>query len=128
MPPAGPTSAGPEGSSNQRQDVALGADRSGRLSAGVWILRPRQPAQTEARKDFDKRYRARTGNPPSQAVMQVYDAMRLTVAALRRSGPNRARLRDRLAETQNFVGVSGAISFDHAGNDVAGATLVRLYY
>jgi ABC-type branched-subunit amino acid transport system substrate-binding protein len=60
--------------------------------------------------------------------MQVYDAMRLTVAALRRSGPNRARLRDRLAETQNFVGVSGAISFDHAGNDVAGATLVRLYY
>ena len=59
--------------------------------------------------------------------MQAYDAIHLMAAALRQSGPNRARLRDRLAETKNFAGVSGVVSFDHAGNDLAAVTLARLW-
>jgi ABC-type branched-subunit amino acid transport system substrate-binding protein len=58
--------------------------------------------------------------------MQAYDAVRVIAAALRQSGPNRARLRDRLAQMKNFPGESGVISFDRAGNDLAAVTLARL--
>ena len=81
---------------------------------------------TDAQRAFTRRYRERTGNPPSMAARQAYDAIRIIAAALRLSGPNRARLRDRLAKMKNFPGESGVISFDRAGNDLAAVTLARL--
>jgi branched-chain amino acid transport system substrate-binding protein len=91
----------------------------------IWIVTPR-PAESPLRESFEKRYRARAGALPTPAAAQAYDAVRLLAAALRRSGPNRARLRDVLAEISSYTGTSGVISFDHAGNDLSDVTLVRL--
>ena len=77
------------------------------------------------RESFENRYRARTGTVPVPAAAQAYDAVRILAAALRRSGSNRARLRDALAALSNYTGLSGAVAFDHAGNDVSDVTLVR---
>jgi branched-chain amino acid transport system substrate-binding protein len=99
----------------------------GRLDAdqeGIWIVAPRFAA-SPLRQTFDQRYRARTGTSPTPAAARAYDAVRLLAAALRRSGPNRARLRDALAALSNYPGASGVISFDHAGNDLNDVTLVR---
>jgi len=87
----------------------------------------RQAEGIDAKLDFTRRYHERTGKPPSIAAMQAYDAVRIIAAALRQSGPNRARLRDRLAQMKNFPGESGVISFDRAGNDLAAVALVRLF-
>jgi branched-chain amino acid transport system substrate-binding protein len=78
------------------------------------------------RESFEQRYCARAGTVPAPGAAQAYDAVRLLAATLRRSGPNRARLRDALAELSPYAGVSGVISFDHAGNDLSDVTLVRL--
>jgi branched-chain amino acid transport system substrate-binding protein len=97
---------------------------SSTLRDNVWILAS-SLAENPLRKSFENRYRARTGEFPLPAAAQAYDAVRILAASLRRSGPNRARLRDALAALSNYQGVSGAVAFDHAGNDLSDFTLVR---
>jgi branched-chain amino acid transport system substrate-binding protein len=97
----------------------------GRFEGNIWIVTSRLSASL-LHESFDKRYRERAGTPPTPAAAQAYDAVRILAAALRRSGPNRARLRDALAELSSYTGASGVISFDHAGNDLSDVTLVRL--
>jgi ABC-type branched-subunit amino acid transport system substrate-binding protein len=77
------------------------------------------------RESFGERYRERTGALPIPAAARAYDAVRILAASLRRSGPNRARLRDALAALSGYHGASGVVAFDHAGNDVSDFTLVR---
>ena len=108
------------------EDKAVMEPHSTALSGGVWMVVSRQAEGTDPKRAFTRRYRERTGSPPSIAAMQAYDAVRVLAAALRQSGPNRARLRDRLAQMKNFPGESGVISFDCAGNNLAAVTLARL--
>jgi len=91
----------------------------------TWILTPRL-VPSRLRESFEKRYRGRAGNAPVPAAAQAYDAVCILAAALRRAGPNRARLRDALAALSNYPGASGVVSFDHAGNDLSDVILVRL--
>ena len=92
--------------------------------AELWTVASRE-AEIAARRDFKQRYEKQFGAAPSLASAQAYDAVCVLAAALRKSGPNRARLRDALADVSDFPGVSGIVSFDHAGNDTAQAVLVR---
>ncbi len=105
------------------QEAAQG--RFDRDQMNIWIATPRL-AESPLRETFEKRFRERAGALPTPAAAQAYDAVRILAAALRRSGPNRARLRDALAELSPYAGASGVISFDHAGNDLSDVTLVRL--
>jgi branched-chain amino acid transport system substrate-binding protein len=99
--------------------------RFDRDQENIWVVTPRL-AGSPLRESFEQRYRARAGTVPAPAAAQAYDAVRLLAAALRRSGPNRARLRDALAALSSYTGVSGVIAFDHAGNDLSDVTLVSL--
>jgi branched-chain amino acid transport system substrate-binding protein len=99
--------------------------RFDRDQENIWIVTARLAA-SPLRESFEKRYRARAGTVPVPAAAQAYDAVRLMAAALRRSGPNRARLRDALTALSSYTGVSGVIAFDHAGNDLSDVTLVTL--
>jgi branched-chain amino acid transport system substrate-binding protein len=112
---------------DQRTETTEQEEHGGSAQVGgVWVVVGRQAGNHSGGKEFERRYLERTGNSPSIAAMQAYDAIRLMAAALRQSGPNRARLRDRLARLKNFSGVSGTISFDRAGNDLAAVALARL--
>jgi branched-chain amino acid transport system substrate-binding protein len=76
--------------------------------------------------EFDRRFRERTGTGSTPAARAMYDAVRLIAAGVCEAGPNRARLRDRLAKVEKYAGVSGLISFDGAGNNRAQAALMQL--
>ena len=118
--------AAPRSVDDRGEDRQVAEPRSAAPSGGVWMAVSRQADGIDAKRAFTRRYRERTGNPPSIAAMQAYDAVRIIAAALRQSGSNRARLRDLLAKMKNFSGESGVISFDPAGNDLAAVTLARL--
>jgi branched-chain amino acid transport system substrate-binding protein len=92
---------------------------------GIWTIVSHRSSPA-ADQDFARNYRQRFGSDPSVAAAEAYDAVRVLVAALRYSGPNRARLRDALASVSGFQGVSGIISFDHAGNDTSKVALLRI--
>jgi branched-chain amino acid transport system substrate-binding protein len=93
--------------------------------SGVWTATTRSE-DWAARKTFVERYRKRAGNPPTPSAAEVYDAMRLIAQGVRQAGPNRARLRDRLARVAGYRGVAGEISFDGAGNNCVEVVLARI--
>ncbi|HTU52076.1 MAG TPA: ABC transporter substrate-binding protein [Acidobacteriaceae bacterium] len=94
-------------------------------ASGAWTIASRGQS-TRAQKSFAARYRQKTGRPPSEAAAEAYDAVCLTVRALREAGPNRARMRDQLAQTRGYSGASGTISFDREGNNTTQSYLVAL--
>lgn len=100
-----------------------GESASNLLSA--WTLAARGE-DTAVRKSFATRYLLQTGRPASAAATEAYDAVCLTVRALRAAGPNRARMRDQLAKTRDYSGASGTISFDREGNNTTQIHLVAL--
>ena len=83
---------------------------------------------TENIKTFVQDYRQRYGNltPDAHAAL-AYDAMRFLVDAMQRAGTTEsAKLRNALAETRNFKGVTGVISMDHERNAVKSAVILKL--
>ena len=59
-------------------------------------------------------YKAKYGAVPNQFAAQAYDAMGIMLEALEKAGPNvtREKLRDALAETKDYPGVTGVTTFD----------------
>ncbi len=77
-------------------------------------------------ESFARRYQIATSKLPSSIAAEAYDAVRLIALSVREAGPNRARVRDRIASVKELAGASGTISFDNEGNSLGGAQLVRL--
>src|SRR5207249_10334310 len=84
------------------------------------------PAETIQK--FTRAYRQRYGNltPDAHAAL-AYDAIRFLAEAIQKAGTTEGpRLRDALAETKNFAGVTGIISMDHDRNAVKPAVILKL--
>ena len=65
-------------------------------------------------KSFVEGYRTRYGSEPSMFAAQAYDATNIMLNAIVAAGPNptRQKVRDALAATRNFAGVTGDTTFD----------------
>jgi branched-chain amino acid transport system substrate-binding protein len=79
-------------------------------------------------KTFVKNYRQRYRNltPDAHAAL-AYDALRFLAEAMQRAGTTEGpKLRDALAETKNFRGITGMISMDRQRNAVKSAVILKL--
>ncbi|MGI9067282.1 MAG: ABC transporter substrate-binding protein [Pyrinomonadaceae bacterium] len=77
---------------------------------------------------FARDYRRRFSNlPPDAHAALAYDALRFLAEAIRKAGTTEGqKLRDALAETKNFQGVTGIISMDRDRNAVKPAVILKL--
>jgi branched-chain amino acid transport system substrate-binding protein len=66
---------------------------------------------------FMARFTTERGRRPDYTAMFTYDATRLVIEAIRRAGPNRARIRETLAEPALLANVPGMIQFDGTGQN-----------
>lgn len=66
-------------------------------------------------KAFKRTFTTAFGSEPDVVAAFAYDGVRLVVDAIRRAGLNRAKIRDVLASTSGFHGVTGEIFFDGSG-------------
>jgi branched-chain amino acid transport system substrate-binding protein len=83
---------------------------------------------SETIQKFVRVYRQRNGNltPDAHAAL-AYDALRFLVEAIQKSGTTEGpKLRDALAATKNFAGVTGIISMDRDRNAVKPAVILKL--
>lgn len=72
-------------------------------------------------------YKAKYGELPDALGAVAYDAAYIVADAIKRAGaPDRAKLRDALATTKNYVGVTGKISIDKDRNAVKPAVVVKI--
>jgi branched-chain amino acid transport system substrate-binding protein len=79
-------------------------------------------------QSFVQEYKQRYGNlvPDAHAAL-AYDATRLLADAISRAGTtDNVKLRDALAQTKNFAGVTGVISVDGDRNAVKPAVVLKL--
>lgn len=74
---------------------------------------------TPAIRDFRRAYRLRFGTNPTSSAALSWDAVRLVVDAVERSGTDRAAVREALETTRSYAGATGAIAFNarHDGLD-----------
>jgi len=66
---------------------------------------------------FEKEFSSRFGSSPDYLAAHTYDAVTLLIAAIRKAGLNRARIRDAVRELSPFAGVTGAIKWDTLGGN-----------
>jgi ABC-type branched-subunit amino acid transport system substrate-binding protein len=68
------------------------------------------------------------GRRPDYAALLMHDGTRLLTEAIQRAGPNRARIREALAQCSPWVGVGGPVHFDGTGqNTVANLRMATIH-
>ncbi|HTY40253.1 MAG TPA: ABC transporter substrate-binding protein [Thermoanaerobaculia bacterium] len=76
---------------------------------------------------FVDAYKARYGAEPDSIAATSYDAMRLLADAITRAGSTEGRrVRDALAATKNFAGVTGTITMDADRNPIKPAVVLKV--
>lgn len=86
---------------------------------------PQDPSPAVAR--FVAAYSRKFGAAPDSVAALSYDATRLVADALRRAGDTSGpRLRDALAGTKNFAGVTGILTFDSERNPVKSIAILGI--
>ncbi len=119
--------------------VFLGADGWGKGALGIagpeaaegnyfanhWHL----GAASAGSEEFIRRYRAKYGEDQIAASAALaYDAVFLIADAIRRAGSlDRSRIRDAIADTRAFTGITGSISFDEQGDPVGKQGVILKY-
>lgn len=76
---------------------------------------------------FVEAYEARYGAEPDSIAASSYDATRLLADAITRAGSTEGRrIRDALASTRDFAGVTGAITMDADRNPIKSAVVLKV--
>ena len=72
-------------------------------------------------------YKARFNEVPDSLAAGAYDSAHILVDAIRRAGSTEpAKLRDAIAQTKNFPGITGTITIDENRNAVKPAVILRV--
>lgn len=74
--------------------------------------------ETPRVQEYIANFQERAGRNPNLHAAVAYDSMYMLADAIERGGFDRSAIRDALAETEGFVGVTGAIEFTDVGDVV----------
>jgi len=78
-------------------------------------------------KEFTRKFQAKYGYLPDTWAAQSYDGMGILAQALRKAGTDSAKIRDALAATSDFQGVTGTITFNAKGDaEFRGTSVVTI--
>ena len=87
-------------------------------------------AQSDPRPNVQKfvaAYKAKNGKAPAALVAQGYDAMMIVADAIKRAGSiERKKVRDALAATKNYDGMTGNITIDEGRDARKSAVVVQI--
>jgi branched-chain amino acid transport system substrate-binding protein len=103
------------------------------LPAGKLVIYKQLPdtdPQKAVCKEYAEKYNAKFKAPESSFGGYAYDAQRMLDAALVKAGSDKAKIRDALENTKNFVGVSGVFNMspeDHNGLTPNAFVMVKIH-
>jgi branched-chain amino acid transport system substrate-binding protein len=120
------------GIGNKRFIELAGAAANGVIFPAGKLLVAEQLADNDPQKnvllayarDFEARY-----GPRNTFGGHAWDAVQLAVKAMEKAGADRARVRDVIESTRNFVGITGVFDFsaqDHNGLDRRAVTMIQI--
>lgn len=88
---------------------------------------PETDVQKQVLAKYTTDFKAMYNTEPDPFGGYAWDAVQLVVKAIEKAGPDKAKIRDEIEKTQNFVGVTGVFNMtaqDH--NGLAGSDLVMV--
>ncbi len=89
---------------------------------------PYDPTRSEPRwLEFNGRYEARFRETPDHFAALAYDAMQNLLGAICNAGLNKGRIRDALAATETYKGVTGDMVFDPNSKNIAPLFLAHVH-
>ncbi len=95
----------------------------------VYGLLPDSDPQKAVCREYAEKYRAKFKAPESSFGAYAYDAFKMLVLALEKSGKDQEKIRNELENTKNFVGISGIFNMspeDHNGLTPAAFVMVKI--
>jgi len=78
---------------------------------------------SKAAAEFSKAFARKFGRTPDYTAAHTYDAVRMLIAAIRKAGLNRARIRDAVAGLSPWMGVTGAVRWNRLGSNTRAVPL-----
>lgn len=90
-------------------------EEAGRAAEGVLFPLLYTPCKNS--DSFEKEFTSRFGYRPDYLAAHTYDTVNLLIAAIRKAGLNRARIRDAVRELSPWAGVTGAVKWDTLGGN-----------
>ncbi|MDR1180146.1 MAG: ABC transporter substrate-binding protein [Spirochaetales bacterium] len=99
----------------------------GPATEGTIMCQTYHPSSTEPRvAEFTRRFKEKFNREPDPNAAQTYDAVMLLGAAIEKAGADRAGVRDALAGTKDYPGVTGIISFDSTGDSPRDMLVIQI--
>jgi len=83
----------------------------------IYTIQPFLRSSNPIRSKFEDKYYKKYERKPTPAAAYTYDAVKLIINSLKKSGLNRSKLRDELSKLENFQGVTGKILWDNCGGN-----------
>jgi branched-chain amino acid transport system substrate-binding protein len=101
---------------------------AGKAAEGCFFSNHYSPDSRElVVQTFVKNYQKKYGTTPDALAALAYDAAKLLVDAINRAGStDSSKIRDALAATKGFRGVTGVITFDANRNPVKSAVIIEI--
>lgn len=90
---------------------------------------PASDPQKALIETFAKDYEKKFGQTPATFAGNGYDAMNMMIAAIKKAGPDRTKIRDAIESTKDFIGVTAVYSYsptDHFGAQASSVTLLSV--
>ncbi|KAA0234335.1 ABC transporter substrate-binding protein, partial [bacterium] len=104
-----------------------------RLPAAALLVAEKLPDSDPQKKvvvDYKKTYEAKTGHPVSTFGGHMYDGLMILVEAMKRAGgADKAKVRDEIEKTKNFMGTGGIVNMsptDHMGLDLSAFRMLEI--
>jgi branched-chain amino acid transport system substrate-binding protein len=109
------------------------AAEGARLPLAALVVAEKLPDNDPQKKvviDYKTNYEAKTGLPVSTFGGHAYDGLMLLVGAMQRAGgADKAKVRDELEKTKNFIGTGGVVNMsptDHLGLDLTSLRMLEI--
>jgi branched-chain amino acid transport system substrate-binding protein len=119
--------------SKQFIELAGPAANGVRLPASALLVADKLPdsdPQKPVVLDFTRTYEHKTGQPVSTFGGHAYDGLMILVEAVKRAGSfDKARVRDEIEKTKNFIGTGGVVNMtprDHLGLDLSSFRMLEI--
>ena len=91
---------------------------------------PDSDPQKKVVVDYKKTYEQKTGQPVSTFGGHMYDGLMIMVEAIKRAkGVDKAKVRDEIEKTKNFMGTGGVVNMsatDHLGLDLTAFRMLEI--
>ena len=115
--------------------ISLAGDSANgvRLPAAALLVAEKLPDNDPQKKvvvDYKKTYEAKTGQPVSTFGGHAYDGLMILVDAMKRAkSTDKAKVRDEIEKTKNFMGTGGVVNMsatDHLGLDLTAFRMLEI--